>query len=299
MTIPESPGDAGLPCRVCGDESVAAGEVTSPYSGRHYRLRRCRSCGFAFVGDPWLDMAAIYDEAYYRGRGADPLVDYVAETEHPETTVRVHEWRGIQSRVASLFPLGAETSWLDFGCGAGGLVQFLRGSGVPGAVGYEPGWAAAWLRERSIPALTDGDLDESAGRFDVVTAIEVIEHAVDPVAELRRIRAVMRPGGLLFLTTGNAAPYRDRLTSWRYVTPDVHISFFEPETLGRALRAAGFEPGFPGFGPGWAEIIRFKTLKSLGRHRRTRLQALVPWSVVAPLIDRRLRLSAQPVGWAR
>jgi hypothetical protein len=166
-------------------------------------------------------------------------------------------------------------------------------------VGYEPGWAAAWLRDRSIPVLSDRDLDQSTGRFDVVTAIEVIEHVLDPVGLLTRIRAVMRPGGLLFLTTGNAAPYRDRLTSWRYVTPDVHISFFEPETLGRALRAAGFEPGFPGFGPGWADIIRYKTLKSLRRQRRTRIQALVPWSVVAPLIDRRLRLSAQPVGWAR
>ena len=61
----------------------------------------------------------------------------------------------------------------------------------------------------------------------------------------------------------------DRLPFWRYVTPDVHISFFEPETLARALRTAGFEPGFPGFGPGWADIIRFKTLKSLRRHHRS------------------------------
>jgi SAM-dependent methyltransferase len=299
MTSREPEVTSAPPCRICGAASLGVGEAISAYSGRRYRLRRCRSCHFAFVANPWLDLGAIYGEAYYRGQGADPLVDYLAETEHPETTVRIHEWRGTRARVASLVPLGAETSWLDFGCGAGGLVRFLRGTGVPGAVGYEPGWAAAWLRDRSIPVLSDRDLDQSTGRFDVVTAIEVIEHVLDPVGLLTRIRAVMRPGGLLFLTTGNAAPYRDRLTSWRYVTPDVHISFFEPETLGRALRAAGFEPGFPGFGPGWADIIRYKTLKSLRRQRRTRIQALVPWSVVAPLIDRRLRLSAQPVGWAR
>jgi SAM-dependent methyltransferase len=292
-------GSLALTCRVCGGESVGVGEVTSPYSQRHYQLRRCPSCRFAYVANPWLEMDAIYDEAYYRGRGADPLVDYLTEAAHPETTVRGYEWRGILARVASLITVGARTSWLDFGCGAGGLVQYLRGAGIPGAVGFEPGWAASWLSQQSIPVVTDRDLDQSAGRFDVVTAIEVIEHAVDPVAELKRIRAVLRPGGLLFLTTGNAAPFRDRLTSWRYVTPDVHISFFEPETLAGALRTAGFEPGFPGFGPGWADIIRFKTLKSLRRHQRSRLEALVPWSFASRAIDRRLALSAQPVGWAR
>ena len=299
MTAIESGSSLELVCRICGGQSVDAGEVTSEYSHRRYRLRRCPSCRFAFVANPWLDMEAIYDEAYYRGRGADSLVDYVTEAEHPETTVRLYEWRGILARVASLVTVSAATSWLDFGCGAGGLVQFLRGAGVPGAVGFEPGWASTWLEERSIPVVSERQLDQSSGRFDVVTAIEVIEHAVDPVAELRRIRAVLRPGGLLFLTTGNAAPFRHRLTSWRYVTPDVHISFFEPETLAGALRSAGFLPAFPGFGAGWADIIRFKTLKSLRRHRRTAVEALVPWPAAARLIDRRLRLSAQPIGWAR
>ena len=293
----ESDGFLVVTCRICGGESVRVGEVTSRYSQRHYQLRRCRSCRFAYVANPWLDMGAIYDEAYYSGRGADPLVDYLTEATHPERSARVYEWRGIRARVASLITVGADTSWLDFGCGAGGLVQFLRDAGIPFAVGFEPGWAASWLSQQSIPAVSDRDLDQSAGRFDVVTAIEVIEHAVDPVGELKRIRAVMRPGGLLFLTTGNAAPFRDHLPSWRYVTPDVHISFFEPKTLARALRTAGFEPGFPGFGPGWADIIRFKTLKSLGQHHRTPLEALVPWSVVSRAIDRHLRLSAQPVGW--
>jgi SAM-dependent methyltransferase len=158
---------------------------------------------------------------------------------------------------------------------------------------------SGWLKESSIPTVSESEMATSLERFDVVTAIEVIEHAVDPVGELKRIRAVLKPGGLLFMTTGNAAPFRDRLPSWRYVTPDVHVSFFEPETLAAALRAAGFEPAFPGFGPGWVDIIRFKTLKGLRRHRRSRLEGLVPWRLAAHMVDRHLRLSAQPIGWAR
>lgn len=294
---PQEP--AHLACRICPGDTVDAGSTTSRYSQRHYQLRRCPSCGFAFVANPWLDLEAVYGEDYYHGRGADPLVDYVEEVAHADISVRLYEWRGILTRVNSLVPVDTQTKWLDFGCGAGGLVQYLRGAGIPDAVGYEPGWASKWLEERAVPTLSDRDLTLSSARFDVVTAIEVIEHTVDPVAELQRMRSVMRPGGLLFLTTGNAAPFRDRLTTWRYVTPDVHISFFEPETLALALRTAGFEPAFPGFGPGWPDIIRFKSLKSLRRHHRSWIEAAVPWSGAARLLDRRLRLSAQPVGWAR
>ena len=75
-----------------------------------------------------------------------------------------------------------------------------------------------------------------------MTAIEVLEHTLEPLAELRRIRKLLRPGGLLFLTTGNAAPFASDLLRWSYIIPEIHISFFEPSTLEYALHAAGFRP---------------------------------------------------------
>jgi hypothetical protein len=113
------------------------------------------------------------------------------------------------------------------------------------------------------------------------------------------MRALLRPGGLLFLTTGNAAPYQKRLSSWRYVVPDVHVSFFEPGTLALALDKAGFDPTFPGYLPGWDDIIRFKVLKSVGVRRDRLASQVVPWRLASRIVDRRLRPSAHPVGWAR
>jgi SAM-dependent methyltransferase len=291
---------SAVECRLCGSASTAyAGSATGRKSGRRFELRRCSSCSFAFVAEPWLDYAEIYDEGYYRGQGADPSVDYAGEAEDPERTVRRHEWRGVLARVRSLADAGPATEWLDYGCGMGGLVSHLRREGLDGAVGFEQGWCAAQLAARGVPHITEDELPAHAGTFDVVTAIEVIEHVVDPVAELRKVRALMRPGGLLFLTTGNPAPFRDRLASWRYVVPEVHISFFEPQTLAMALDRAGFEPAFPGLGPGWDDIMRFKLLKAFRRRRISPLERLVPWSLAAKAVDRRLQLSAQPVGWAR
>lgn len=268
------------------------------YSGRTFTLNRCATCGFTFVTDPWLDYDKIYNEDYYRGKGADPLVHYLDEVEDPQRTVRRYEWAGIVAAVRSHVPVGSTTAWLDYGCGVGGLVDYLRGQGIARARGFEQGWSVGRLAERGVPVVTVDDEQHHAGSFDVVSAIEVIEHAVDPVAELRRMRRFLRPGGLLFLTTGNARPYRNRLPAWGYVRPEIHVSYFEPETLALALQQAGFEPAFPGFTPGWKDIIRYKLLKNMSRRRARSIDRLIPWTAVTRFVDSRLQVTAHPVGWA-
>lgn len=94
------------------------------------------------MADPEVDLASVYDERYYRGEGADPLVDYVHEAENVDHTIRRFEWRGVLNVVSSLIPVGPETQWLDYGCGTGGLVSYLRGHAVQHAVGHEVGWGA-------------------------------------------------------------------------------------------------------------------------------------------------------------
>jgi SAM-dependent methyltransferase len=285
-------------CRICGRRVEIVGKRYGEYARRPFTLGRCPSCGFACVTDPWLDYEAIYNEDYYQGRGADPHVDYLSALSEPAMATQRYEWRGIQRRLQSLSALQEATPWLDYGCGVGGLVQYLRGKGFSAAFGFEQGWSEKRLEERSVPHLRADDLDANQERFDVVTAIEVLEHSIDPVGELRRIRALMKPGGILFVTTGNARPYRDRLSRWRYITPEVHISFFEPDTLARAMRAAGFEPRSPGFGPGWADLYRAKVLRTLGIHRVNWAERMVPWGMVARALEAKLGLAEHPIGVA-
>ena len=105
------------------------------------------------------------------------------------------------------------------------------------------------LRSDGVRVLESAELAERCGTFDVVTAIEVVEPAIDPLDIFRRMAALLAPGGQLFLTTGNARPYRDRLVSWQYVVPEVHVSFYEPATLVRCMTEVGLRPdtvGVPG-----------------------------------------------------
>jgi 2-polyprenyl-3-methyl-5-hydroxy-6-metoxy-1,4-benzoquinol methylase len=272
--------------------------VHGKYSARDYELRRCEVCHFAFIADPWTDFERIYDDRYYAGRGADPLVDYRFELDEPERTIRRYEWHGVTQLVERLLGGVDGVRWLDFGCGNGGLVRYVRERTGAEAYGFEDGSIAATARQLGIPVLGADALDEQPGAFDVVTAIEVIEHTLDPLAELRRIRGLLRPGGLLFLTTGNAAPFASALERWSYIVPEIHVSFFEPGTLRRALGQSGFAPGEIPDGDGFDQILKFKVLKNLRLRRRSPLTDLIPARPVAAVVDRRVRLREHPIGWA-
>lgn len=283
-------------CRICSGPTVAVGSLRGNFKKQEFHLRRCPACGFTFVANPWTDYAEIYSQDYYRGKGADPLVDYQYELEHPDRTIRLYEWRGVATAVSSLSPISQQSCWLDFGCGNGGLVRYCRERFGCRVIGFEEGAIAQTAARYGIPIATEAGLDEFAGRCDVVTAIEVLEHTLDPAATLRRIRRLLRPGGIFFYTTGNAAPFSRRFTEWRYVTPEIHISYFEPETLRRALISAGFVPEFHGRLPGFADIMRFKILKNLGLHRRSLLERAAPWPLLARIAEARVRLFEHPVG---
>jgi SAM-dependent methyltransferase len=247
--------------------------------------------------NPRLDFDVLYGEAYYRGRGADTSVDYERELRDPRT-VRVYEWRAILEIVRHLRGPLVGLRWLDYGCGLGGLVRYGRERGID-ISGFDEGYAAERMREEGIPALSPPELDESAGTFDVVTAIEVVEHLVDPVSTLDQIGTCLRPGGLFFLTTGNARPFRGRLAKWAYVQPEFHVGYFEPSTLELAFGKVGLESSYPGFAPGVSDLIRYKVLKNLGFTRRHAAEHVVPWPIASRMVDRRFRVSAHPVGWKR
>ena len=286
------------PCRICDADTGHAVSVYGRYSKRHYDVARCESCGYVFVTDPWRDYAKIYDDAYYAGEGADPLVDYRFELEHPERTVRQYEWQGIARLVGELMGKLPGHSWLDYGSGNSCLVRYLRERCAVDAVGFEEGAIATQARAHGIPVLEEPELDALEGTFDVVTAIEVLEHTYDPVHELRRMRRLLRPGGLLVLTTGNVRPYVESLDRWRYLTPEIHISFFEPRTLDIAMKAAGFRPEHRSLGRGFDEVLTYKVLKNLRVRRRSWLTDLLPRRPVGFAADRLARLSAHPIGWA-
>jgi hypothetical protein len=79
------------------------------------------------------------------------------------------------------------------------------------------------------------------GHFAVVTMWDALEHYTDPVSELRRARAVTRSGGYLVLTTMRVDAPVVRLLRRRWPWyMRMHLSYFTPATVERALELAGW-----------------------------------------------------------
>lgn len=297
-------------CRCCGSgDVVPAAAKIGAFSRLSFTLMKCRDCSFRFI-DPVVDPAAIYNDDYYRGKGADPLVDYEEEFFHYRSSNRVSEYRDLRNRVESqlnerLWRLksGDRLRWLDYGCGAGGLLRYLGAEGplaiggekVPiEVVGFDPGSYASRLSEVGATVLSEAELEAlPAGSFDVVTCIEVLEHVMYPVPVLHRLSNLLAPGGLLQLTTGNLDSPAARLLGSRhpYLMPEIHISLFNPGLLASLYRDAGLEPIWQKY----KGAIEFKIRKSLPRLGNTALVAgLAGRDPVIRLFDIAMGVSAMP-----
>ncbi|WP_296680611.1 bifunctional 2-polyprenyl-6-hydroxyphenol methylase/3-demethylubiquinol 3-O-methyltransferase UbiG [Novosphingobium sp.] len=161
-------------------------------------------------------------------------------------------------------PLAGKSA-LDVGCGAGLLCEPLArlGAAVTGVDAAAENVAAASTHAQGsgldIRYLT-GELGaRGLGQFDLVTAMEVIEHVADKPAFIAQLSARLAPGGLLILSTPNRTA-RSRLLlveaaeAVGMIPRGTHHweDFITPEELAQLLQEAGLEAGEPqgiGFSP--------------------------------------------------
>lgn len=303
-------------CPICQANTKPSIEIPGripPF--KNFSLHHCQNCHFSFIPNPRTDFENIYNEEYYKGNGADPWINYTFDSENPNLTIRNYEWQGLVKIFEQLRPKTSETAkWLDYGGGLGDLVRYGRDRGID-ISGYDPygrdghektsadsgqnarGADQALASSTNSPMLSAESLPK--GVWDYVTAIEVIEHISDPLTFLSDIRELMKDGGVLFLTTGNAKPFRRKMSRWSYAScPDIHVSFFEPETLAMAFAKTGFKPIFPGFIPGFTEVVKYKILKNLRFKRRSPFFEVMPWPLVSRLADAVYHVTAMPIAVA-
>jgi len=127
---------------------------------------------------------------------------------------------------------------LDVGCGTGANLLMLSKYGDAEGVDVSED-ALAFCRERGLANVKLGAaeaLPYDDGTFDLVTALDVVEHLDDDLAGLREMRRVLRPGGrvLLFVPTF--------MFLWG-LQDDVsnHRRRYRMPELQRVLEQAGFE----------------------------------------------------------
>lgn len=183
-------------CPLCnGVDNVAF------HSDRRRPYLRCERCALVFVPPSHLPGREAERREYdlHRNRVDDP------------------GYRAFLSRLA--VPLARRLSpaarGLDFGCGSGpALAAMLREAGFNVSLYdsfYYPDTAA---------------LD---GRYDFITATEVVEHLHRPGSELQRLWSLLAGGGWLGIMT-KLVRDREAFAGWHYKNDPTHVCFFSKQT---------------------------------------------------------------------
>jgi 2-polyprenyl-6-hydroxyphenyl methylase/3-demethylubiquinone-9 3-methyltransferase len=149
-------------------------------------------------------------------------------------------------------PLAGKTA-LDVGCGAGLLAEPLARLGAkvtavdaaPELIEVAKAHSAGQGLEIDYRAV---GVEAVKGRFDLITAMEVIEHVADPQAFVDDLAARLAEGGLLILSTPNKSAWSKLLTitlaeGFGQIPRGTHDfeAFIDPETMRGMLAHAGLE----------------------------------------------------------
>jgi 2-polyprenyl-3-methyl-5-hydroxy-6-metoxy-1,4-benzoquinol methylase len=229
--VVEPGGDNALRCSACrGNRTRRLGEKNQ------YPIWECLRCGTLFTkswagkgGNNTDEIRELYDHYYDRAR------------------FEIHPVAAASSErlVRSFERFRTDGRWLDIGYGEGGLLEIAGQNGwacygmevSPPALQY--GERRGWVVSTEI----DSDPRFPVQGFDVITMMECIEHVIDPHSSLLSAARLLRPGGMLHLTTPNARSLNRRLLGikWSIVSPPEHLTLWTGRALREAVMAAGFE----------------------------------------------------------
>jgi 2-polyprenyl-3-methyl-5-hydroxy-6-metoxy-1,4-benzoquinol methylase len=207
-------------CEICESSGSALWVTVSGYD--FYRCRRCRHL-FVYP----LPAAELISRYY----GNSAFYDDALQQER--RMIRDARSRlGLLSRLARRYRIDKEL--LDIGCASG---IFMRQA-------FHSGWHTTGI-EMSPPLVS---LARSQGleviharieeacierSFGVITAWEVLEHCLDPVSLMQRLRSLLRPGGLLAVSTPSSTGIMARVLRSRFpmLCPPEHLRLFSRSSL--------------------------------------------------------------------
>jgi 2-polyprenyl-3-methyl-5-hydroxy-6-metoxy-1,4-benzoquinol methylase len=213
-------------CNLCG------GTATAPFTRKDgFDVVRCTSCDLVYV-NPRARVAEL-TEQYNTGESS--RIEYYRDAEVADRRT----FAGILAVAARLSP--SRGTLLDVGPCAGTLLVQAREAGFA-VQGIEINAGAARMcREELGLDVRAGVLEPATyppDTFDVVSMGDVIEHVPDPVATLRTVASILKPGGHVIISTPNVDSAAARFLQ---VKPEEHIYYFSARTMKASLAKAGLE----------------------------------------------------------
>ncbi len=207
-----------------------------PELPRSQRWLECRACGHVYV-DGYFGPEAV--AVLFSATNAGQVPGYEVENQR-------YLWSRVVEKVRGMDENGAGR-WLDVGFGNGSLMTTAAEFGYR-TVGID-------LRTESVRLMNEYGFEAHAvdldayrcdEAFDVVSMTDVLERVPFPKRSLRRVRELLRPGGMLFVSMPNADAF-----VWQFLTRNdanpywgeiEHYHNFGRARLEALLEECDFEP---------------------------------------------------------
>lgn len=177
-------------CTICGyaSELPHTGELgnargnTERFKNKIFKLWKCPKCNSIYSTEK-VDFADIYrDYPLNRKRRLDMFA------------------RGTLGNLLKRLIQGGlqkTDSVMDYGCGNGIFLEFLKEKGYKNIVGYDP----------FVPEFSQ--LTKKSGGYDCIIANDVIEHVEDPRETIQHCVDLVKTGGLLYVGTADSEGVKD------------------------------------------------------------------------------------------
>ena len=214
-------------CPVCGKQN------SKHYLTHHnFDYSICRNCSFVYANPRLEDEGAKiwYNSDFYNAAMGSEQFRVKEGDTYYSSSLSLDKMNNVAECLLNY--CSKDSLILDFGCGIGSLLLLLKeGYGFNNVKGIDlNGSAVRFAREYRKLDVVLGDAKTFAdtSKFDVVLSIETIEHMNDLNAYGDTIRNLLKPGGMLLVTT----PYNDPkarviggVLGDHYMAPN-HINFF-------------------------------------------------------------------------
>ena len=241
-------------CRVCGST-----KLKQSYDLESYKLVACHDCGTQFNETFYLSQHfrnGLFEEGYYDSVQSEAFKNRLNRyLDDPSVKVYDRYLQFIENDT------GAKSgSVLDVGSAFGTFLKVAENRGwKPHGVEYSKFSAAAAINHWGFQ-IFNGDITSSPYRksqFDLITYWDVIEHVIDPRANLEKANELLKEDGKLLVTTDNyrsllstiaGVAYYSTFGKLKYPVRKFYIPhntyYFTPKNFEILLRATGFKPVF-------------------------------------------------------
>lgn len=257
-------------CMVCGED---AHFWCQPDSG----FLKCAACGLIYR-EPMpseMELEIMYKDYYSQSNVKE------SKTHMLSSDVSIQSHAKYISKIAKL-----DWKILDFGAGTGELVSSLKNIDydIDGVEYSSNAIVEAQQRYglKLIPSLGGLDSDK---KYDLIVAIEVIEHLTNPIEVIGSLYARLKPGGIIYFTTPNLSGIKARVkkSRWSEAEKPFHLVLFNYISLKRLLDKSGFcSVRYLRFSPLTAsspiKIIMHRILQLMGLYGGLRVLARKPES---------------------